>query len=204
MGLQTSAQHYKETETQTSVAWIDSFDCLKFINGIEGNRIVEDSWFYHPVALKCMWLGIRDSFLFAFSQGLHLRKMGAWRKDVMWGEEILYGAWRDSQKRGEWKLRLSSLQTSETETSQKVGNKHALVRDNGRNIFHKDWDYPAENKSCLVTGMRGAEGKGSPCEDMVGMRVMLTDPCIAIMSHPEFYFYHFSVKFYSLSKDTQL
>lgn len=52
--------------------------------------------------------------------------------------------------------------------------------------------------------MRDVEGKGSPCEDVVGTRVMLTDPCIAIMSYSEFYFYHFSVKFYSLSKETQL
>lgn len=43
MGLQVSAQHYRETEAETSVAGIDSFDCLKLINGIIGKRIVEDS-----------------------------------------------------------------------------------------------------------------------------------------------------------------
>jgi len=49
MGLQIFGQHHRETDTKTSVVWIDSFDCLKLIDGIEGNRIVEDSCFYHTV-----------------------------------------------------------------------------------------------------------------------------------------------------------
>lgn len=52
--------------------------------------------------------------------------------------------------------------------------------------------------------MRDAEGKCSTCEIIVGMRVILIDPGIVIMFNPEFYFHHFSVKYFSLSKETQL
>lgn len=49
MSLQITAQHHRETETEISLACIDSFDYLKLINGIEGNEIVEDSCFYYTV-----------------------------------------------------------------------------------------------------------------------------------------------------------
>lgn len=49
MSLQFTVQHHRETEAEISLACIDSFDCLKLINGIEGNRTVEDSCFHSTV-----------------------------------------------------------------------------------------------------------------------------------------------------------
>lgn len=79
-----------------------SMDWFFFINGIEGNRIVKDSWFYHTVLLwnACGWVS-EDSFLFAFSQGLHLRKTGSRRKDAIWGGKRFYTVHGGTDRRKE-------------------------------------------------------------------------------------------------------
>lgn len=90
MGLQVFAQHNRETEAETSVAGIDSFNCLKLINGIIGKRIVEDSCFYHTFALKCMWLGIRGQLPVCLLPGITLEKDGIMKKGCHFGGKRFY------------------------------------------------------------------------------------------------------------------
>ena len=142
MGLQISSQHCRETETETSVAWIDSSDCLKLINGIEGNRIVEDSCFYYTVLLwsACDWVSEAASCLPSprgdtWERWDHEERMpfGGKRFCTVHG-----GTGRREESESWGSAACKHQRQTETETSQKVGNKHPLLRDNGRNIFHRD------------------------------------------------------------------